>query len=936
MGEKIIVGPINKGLKTDRLPFVIDNDSFPVLINAYQWRGRLKRKRGTSLLCRLTRAFISSIPSYSSITTIILDGSGIGNILTGFSLQANGNIIPGTVSLTSSSTITYTDPTMDGFLTPTGTNGPNTIIYSTGVVTIPAEAGNTITATFFYYPNLPVMGLEDLSLIPTQFPGTLGFDTKYSYNIPTTFPSSPYDVSFYKNPAVDGINLPGYIPKTFWTPTTWNGNDYQQFWTVNYQGALWATNGIDVPFTGSKVGMQFAPAATITYVSNTATTLVLTITSCPLVIGDFVFVNEFTDANSATLNFQSGYVTAVAGNFASLTITITFPFANIGAGPYTPGIVQYLTNRSNSSIDCIRWYDGDPTTGNPNAPVFSLGKGWVNFMPPLSQGVYSIADLPARQYYLVGARMIVTFKDRLLFLGPVVQASTGAPIYLQDTVIFSQNGTPYYIASFTGLPTAANTVFFPILVPDNQTATAPAYFEDQTGFGGFISSALDQPLLTVSANEDALIMGFNTVQTRFVYTGNDLLPFNFYLINSELGSGSTFSVINMDQGVISRGSRGYIITNQTSAQRIDLEIPDQVFEINLLNNGTERVCAQRDYINEWIYFTYPYDTNDTIKYRFPTQTLQYNYRDNTWAIFYETYTTYGSFRIASGLTWLTSGKKYGTWQKWNEPWNSGSSNLEQPDIIAGNQQGFIMLRDQGTNEATSLTIQSFSGNLVTCPDHCLNDGDYILINGVIGTVGADVNGKIFQIYNPTTNTFFINPIISSGTYFGGGLIQRMYIPFIQSKQFPVAWGIGRKIRLGPQQYLLNSTPAGQIQLLIFLSENVLGDPFVAYNLGPIVPSSMVLNNSLIYGTILYTCVESTNLGLTPANINLQMQSVPSTGVTPQQQIWHRINTSLIGDTIQVGFTMSDDQMRDPTLSNQFEEIEIHGFILDVTPSQVLA
>ena len=49
MGEKLVVGPINKGLKTDRTAFVIDNDSFPTLVNAYQWRGRIKRKRGNQV-----------------------------------------------------------------------------------------------------------------------------------------------------------------------------------------------------------------------------------------------------------------------------------------------------------------------------------------------------------------------------------------------------------------------------------------------------------------------------------------------------------------------------------------------------------------------------------------------------------------------------------------------------------------------------------------------------------------------------------------------------------------------------------------------------------------------------------------------------------------------------------------------------------------------
>ena len=104
-----------------------------------------------------------------------------------------------------------------------------------------------------------------------------------------------------------------------------------------------------------------------------------------------------------------------------------------------------------------------------------------------------------------------------------------------------------------------------------------------------------------------------------------------------------------------------------------------------------------------------------------------------------------------------------------------------------------------------------------------------------------------------------------------------------------------------------------------------------YNSGNIVPDNNVMNNSLVYSTVLYTCPESTNLGLTPANTNLQMVTAAS-----QQAIWHRINTSLLGDTVQVGFTMSDAQMRDVNFTNQFKEIELHGFILDVNPSQWLA
>ncbi len=901
MGEKLVVGPIDRGLKTNRTAFVIDNDSFPTLINAYQWRGRVKRKRGTRLLGRLTRYFNSSISSYNSPTgTITLDASGNGNLITDVSLQTNSQIVPGTILINAVvSMVSYTDPAMDGTLSPSGT-----INYTTGALHIAAEANNALVISFNYNPDLPVMGIEDFVNVSAQFPGTIAFDTTYSYNILTVSPYIIYDVSFYKNPPVDPVKLPGYVPKTFVTPTSWNGQDYQQFWTVNYQGALWATNGINVPFSPTNIGMQFKPITTVTVgVPGPPATATLHIIGHGLVIGDFIFVNEVVGTTG--INFQTGYVNAV---FTADDVGVTFPFATL-AGNGTGGIAQYLTNRSDQTKDSLRWYDGDPTSGNPSGLSLTGHKGWVNFAPPLSQFSYSIADLPAPSsplsvYYLVGARMIVPFKDRLLFIGPVVQTSSDLPIYLQDTVIYSQNGTPYYTASFTAganyplPPVTTPPGYVPILVPLNQTATPSAYFEDQTGFGGFITAGIDQAIITASPNKDVLILGFDRSQAKLAYTGNDIVPFNFYTINSEYGSGSTFSIINMDQGVLTRGSRGYLITNQVECERIDLDIPDKVFDINLVNNGSERVTAQRDYLKEWVYFTYPVDSQAS-GYRFPNQTLLYNYRDNSWAIFNETYTTYGLFRRQTGFIWSTVGLTYPTWSAWNASWDSGESNLLQVELLAGNQQGFILFRDEGTAEDTSLYIQAITGNFVTSPDHSLNTGDYIIISGIIGAISSQVNGKIFKVGLTKQNTFTLDPVITTDTYLGGGLITRLSVPFIQTKQFPEAWSLGRKTRIGMQQYLLTRTQNAQITLLIFLSQ----DGNQPYNEGPIVPD-LSPNNSLIYSTVLYTCPESTNLGLTPANVNLQMPTALS-----QAQIWHRVNTSLIGDTVQLGFTLSEEQMR---------------------------
>jgi len=922
MSQKIVIGPFNNGLRNDRTAFNIDDDSFPVLINAYQWRGRVKRKRGTSFLCRLTRTLpTASIGNTSAspwtISTIY------STYVPAITAETNASIKPGSVVITiSSGPIVFTDQG-DGTLTSPTPGNSGTINYVTGVIVLThtAGAGVSTTATFSYYPSLPVMGLEDFSISSSQFPGTIAFDTVYSYSIQQNSPYLPYDVSFYKNLSTGSYS--GYTRKTTTSQSLWSGQDYQQFWSVNYQGAMWTTNGVTVPFVSTNIGMQFKP---ITVVDNITggppASADLSIASHGLAVGDFVFVNEVVTTTG--INFQTGYVTTVVN---ANKVTVTFPNATIATAG-TGGIAQYLTKSADTTKDCIRWYDGDPTNGSSTSPVINGTKGWVNFCPPLSQLNYSISDLPLSKYYLVGAKMIVPFKDHLLFLGPVVQTSSGSPIYLEDTIIWSQNGTPYYTASFTGDPSLTTTVFNPILVPENQTAAPNAYWEDVPGYGGYLDTGLDQPITTCSTNQDVLIIGYTTTQTKLVYSGNDLLPFNLFLINSEYGSGSTFSSINMDQGTMSRGTRGFLITSQNNSQRIDLQIPDEVFQLKLSSNGSERVCAQRDFISEWVYFTY---TNNQSQYKYPNRTLQYNYRDNSWATFKECYTTYGLFRKISGETWASIGSVFPTWASWNEPWNAGSTTLLNPQVIGGNQQGFVVVRDEGTSESNTLYIKSISGSVITSPDHNLEVGDYIFISGAIGTISSEINDKVFSVQTITQNAFTLNPSIAAGTYLGGGVIKRMYVPFIQSKQFPSSWDISRKTRLGVQQYLLTTTQKSQITLLIYLSQN--GDS--PYNSGNIVPAKDVKNSSLVYSSVLYTCPESTNLGLTPANTNLQMVTAEQ-----QAQIWHRLNTSLLGDTVQVAFTMSDTQMRAVSDNGQpinaFSEIELHGMILTVSPSQILA
>lgn len=891
MPDQIYIGNFSKGLTLNRLPFNIDNDAFPTLSNAYSWRGRVKRKRGTATLGRLNlqvESVVTSTPpldwQIGTLTTLSGAGAGSVNLLTATSATTGANIVPGSITL-SDGTNTYTEPA-----TPNGTlvgapAGSGTINYATGAVTITggAAAGDLI-GTYSYFPSFPVMGLEEYIAASFTFPLLIAFDTEKAYQY-SDANTSFYNISFYKNTN---------------NPVTWTGQDYQQFWSTNYQNVFWATNNTP--------GFQFETNLTFTVGSPT---VVATASAHGLITGDYVWFNEVTGADANIINGNTYSVTVTTPTTFTIALNSTALTLN------NSGIFQTLTTTSpNSTGDGIKWYDGDPTSGT-GLPT-STGLGWVNFAPPLTATTTSISNEATGLYYLVGALMVVPFKDRILFFSPWIQTSSGSPIQLQDTVIFSWNGTPFYNS----------------LVPANQTYDVSAYYTDETGKGGWISAGISQAIVTLNNNEDVLLVGFTGKQTRFIYTGNDISPFLFFAINSELGSSATFSGVTLDNGGLTIGTYGIAMTDQQSSTRIDLQIPDTIFQVQAANNGVQRVSAQRDFFREWIYFTYPVTTqsyDDGTVCKFPLVTLLFNYRDNTWAILSENFTCQGTYRRQNKNTWTSIGRLFGSWAQWREPWNSGVLVSQFPNVVGGTPQGYVLKKAIGTGEAPSGSITAISataGNitLITSYNHCVKQGDYLYVTGAVGLTGLnDQIGRVAQIPDADSFVIDIDSTSWSGTYLGNGVFSRLSQPLIQTKQFPFYWDRGRKTRLGTQKYLMDTTDNGQVTVNIYTSQN----PDDAWNQGPIVPDPNAVNASLIYSQILFTCSESSNIGLTPANTNLQMPTANS-----QFQIWHRMNTSLIGDSVQIGITLSDEQMRNLTYATS--EVTLQGIVLDVYPSQQLA
>lgn len=837
MTSSLVIANFKTGYETDREPFLVNNDAFPVLNNAYVWRGRLKKKRGTSLLGRLQR------------TT-----DAAGN-LSGGTVTLTAPVVPGTVSIVVGAN-TYTDPGKLGVLVG-APGGSGTINYATGLVTITGGAGSAFTATFDYYPSLPVMGLEDFFLPNNPFPALVAFDTRFSYQFNQST-NNFYDVTFYKASGA---------------PFEWTGTDYEQFWSTNYSGAMWVTN--------QEAGFHFA---TITAFADLAasTAAVVTLDNPNLLVGDKLFFYEITAAVATDINGVVGTITNNA--FAPMyDVTLDTPAT---VTTFASGIVQLLTNSRPGTGNGIKFYDGDPSA--------TTTVGWVNFAPPLSN--------LATPQYLIGAKIVIPFKNRLLFFGVTIATSAApAGVFYQNRMVYSEDGTPYYNS----------------LVPINQVFEPKAWFQNVAGFGGFIGAPIPQKIVTVDDNGDVLLTGYETKQLKLIFTGDDSFPFVYQTINSELGSLSTFSGIALDTGTISIGEYGIAMTTQESAQRIDLVIPDQVFDISGLPNAEQRVTAIRDFRNEFIYFTYPPTgrQNNT----FNSRTLLYNYRDNTWATFDENYTHYGTFRRTMNKTWATLNRFYATWSVWTDPWNFGSTAARYPNIIGGNQQGFVMIKDEGTGEGTSQYISAFdpTTDIVTSPNHCLNTNDYIEILNAVGT--TNLNEEIYQISVIDANNFKLllnfdqqnNP--PAGTYLGNGVYRRLTNISIRSRQFPIFWERARKTRVGTQRFFIQNAPnskqvedlLSQITLQIFTSQN-----------------NEIASNDPNFGYLIFS-----NIILTGPEPMEPFQE-------GQNQIWHRMSDSFIGDTVQFGFVLSDAQMRNNHTNSA--EIIIHAIAFDLYPGPILA
>lgn len=639
-------------------------------------------------------------------------------------------------------------------------------------------------------------------------------------------------------------------------PFIWHGTNYQLFWTTNYADAMFATN--DVPgIDGSVISaISMASSAVITVAAGTN-----------FAIGDAIFVNEVSGMTQ--INGLSGLVTNVATN--NITVNIN----SSAFSSYTSGGFLFNLTRSTTTGDGIKWLDQDQS-------------GWVNFQPPLN------GSGPSTNY-LQTALLIIPYKGRLLAFNTMEGTSTGVANHFAQRVRWCQNGSPYYA---TPVPT------------NYQGGAQPlSWRDDIIGNGGFIDASTLEEIVSVGFVKDTVVVYFERSTWQLRYTGNELLPFIWEKINTELGAESTFSVVPFDQATIAVGNVGIHACDSVNVVRVDQRIPDEVFGIQNENQGTERVYGVRDYFNQLVYWSVPYIGNEPPPLQglvFPNKILVYNYVDQSYSYFNDSFTCFGYYQAANDLLW---GSAQTTWEEATFNWISPQNQVAFPNIVGGNQVGFVeVLMQDAFNQDSLFIAQITPGSPLTTlviPNHNLTTGSnnldlisFIKITSATGITG--LTGNIYKVNSITdANTITIaTPVQPTGTFTGPGTITVVNNISILTKRFNPFISEAAQVRLGYIDFYVNKTTAGQFSVNLYINE----DSTTAVNVNLANLSSNFLNT---FPESTYAASPDTNL------VN--------------SKLWKRMYFQNVSQLFQLQITLSDEEMMTQEIVES--DIVLHGMML---------
>ncbi len=499
------------------------------------------------------------------------------------------------------------------------------------------------------------------------------------------------------------------------TPTVWSGTNHDFFFTTNYADAFWATNstaglhGWNVTAFSGSAGSGNLATVNVTSAGNAVQ------------VGDYVHFINLVPAlvnNSGVLAIVTGAGNPYTIQATNLPATSVFSWTD-GATSTGIGLDSF---RSITGQDGIRYYG-----------ALTNGTGWANYNPPIDAN-----------NALLGALLIFPYRGYLVFLN-TWEGNEQNVYNFGNRARWTQIGTPYYSPP---VPTS----------PAPQTYDINAARDDLFGRGGANDAPTNEVIVGAAFIRDILVVYFERSTWRLRFVNNAQNPFVWERVNVELGSDCTFSTIPFDKGLMAIGNRGIVISDGNDTQRFDDKIPDDIFAIRQENFGLERVYGIRTFRTRLNYWTFPDVSNpDGV---FPDKVLVYNYETKNWSYFDDCFTCFGYYYPSTNT---------GTWADLTDAWSSygdttwvdGQSQTGYENIVAGNQQGYVLLLDQTDGEnGPSLSISAIangapnSAAVFTSAANNLPSGTWITLSGVTGTTsddGVSLNGRNFKFANPALN-----------------------------------------------------------------------------------------------------------------------------------------------------------------------------------------
>lgn len=448
------------------------------------------------------------------------------------------------------------------------------------------------------------------------------------------------------------------------------------------------------------------------------------------------------------------------------------------------------------------------TAANPMR--YTDGTTWTNFAP-----------LTSATTNLFQAKILIAYYGRLIALN--VFEGTTAGGYAGATQIANRCRFSQYNAS-------------PVDVD--------AWRSDIFGKGGFIDAPTSESILGATFVKNTLVVDFERSTWQLRYLGEYGTPFIWERISSDFGGESTFAPVLFDNHRFTVGDKGITSSSAVNVDRIDLDIPNTIFDLKNSNNGPQRVFGIRDFQREIVYWNYPDAQTQAapgVATIFPNKVLVYNYRNNTWAIFRDNITAFGTYQSDENITWDSEDI---FWEDEEILWDDFDTQSLFPFITSGNQEGFVHIFGYITPDEKSLSITDI--NLVagviqlTVINHNLEDGESIYINDIqfidsttFLPVATTLNATIYQVTVVDIDTisialwdgtgyatnFIYTPILSNSIYIGGGNIALLPKLNITSKDINLYQSKGIQTKLSRLDFLMGATETAAMTVNLFLNSS---------------------------------------------------------------------------------------------------------------------